>query len=118
MNHRSEADYIDRTIATVRNHRGADSCWPQWANILADEIEDLRADIARLERADELEEDIAHYTRRMLQALDGYWLWWEGWNGPRDRRPLSESTAEDWWARFERYRARVEALLLLKADVG
>ena len=43
--HRSSADYIDRTIATIRNHRDADNCWPQWANILADEIEDLRAEL-------------------------------------------------------------------------
>ncbi len=46
--HRSSADYIDRTIATVRNHRDADNCWPQWANIFADEIEDLRVDVAFL----------------------------------------------------------------------
>ncbi len=39
----NERDYIDRTIATVRNHRDADNCWPQWANIFADEIERLRA---------------------------------------------------------------------------
>ena len=36
-----ERDYIERTIATVRNHQGADNCWPQWANIFADEIERL-----------------------------------------------------------------------------
>ena len=34
-------DYLERTIATVRNHREADNCWPQWANIFADEIERL-----------------------------------------------------------------------------
>jgi hypothetical protein len=34
-----ERNYLERTIATVRNHRDADNCWPQWANILADEIE-------------------------------------------------------------------------------
>jgi hypothetical protein len=45
MKHRSGVDYIDRTIETVRNHRDADNCWPQWANIFADEIEDLRADL-------------------------------------------------------------------------
>jgi len=33
--------YLERTIATVRNHRDADNCWPQWANIFADEIERL-----------------------------------------------------------------------------
>jgi hypothetical protein len=49
--HRSSADYIDRTIATVRNHRDADNCWPQWANIFADEIEDLRADLTEARNA-------------------------------------------------------------------
>lgn len=34
-------DYIERTIATVRNHADADSSWPQWANVFADEIERL-----------------------------------------------------------------------------
>ena len=47
----SERDYIERTIATVRNHRGADNCWPQWANIFADEIESLWA---RVEAAEEI----------------------------------------------------------------
>ena len=45
---RHGADYIDRTIATVRNHRDADNCWPQWANIFADEIEHQRAEVERL----------------------------------------------------------------------
>jgi hypothetical protein len=36
-----ERDYLERTIATVRNHRDAENCWPQWANIFADEIERL-----------------------------------------------------------------------------
>jgi hypothetical protein len=44
--HRSERGYIDRKIEMVRNHRGAENAWPQWANILADEIEDLRADLS------------------------------------------------------------------------
>lgn len=39
-----ERDYLERTIATVRNHRDADNCWPQWANIFADEIERLWAE--------------------------------------------------------------------------
>ena len=55
--------------------------------------------------------ELAHWTHRMLQALDGYWLWCDGWQGPRDRYPRSESTAEDWWHRFEKYRARVELLI-------
>lgn len=45
---RHEPTYIDRTIAAVRNHRGADNCWPQWANIFADTIEDLQAENKRL----------------------------------------------------------------------
>jgi hypothetical protein len=35
-------DYLERTIATVRNHAAAKSnVWPQWANTFADEIERL-----------------------------------------------------------------------------
>ena len=45
---RHERDYIERTIATVRNHREADNCWPQWANIFADEIEALWSERDRL----------------------------------------------------------------------
>jgi len=54
-------------------------------------------------------EDLAHNVRRMLQALDGYWLHWEGYHGRGN--PRSDSTAEDWWHRFEKYRAKAEALL-------
>ena len=36
-----DRSYLERTIATVRNHRDADNCWPSWANIFADEIERL-----------------------------------------------------------------------------
>jgi len=38
-----DRSYLERTIATVRNHRNADNCWPSWANIFADEIERLWA---------------------------------------------------------------------------
>lgn len=38
---RAERDYLETTIATVRNHRGTSNAWPQWANIFADEIEAL-----------------------------------------------------------------------------
>lgn len=61
--------------------------------------------------ADDTAADLAHWTRRMLQALDGYWLHYEGWNGAPDRHPRSESGEYEWWCRFEKYRARVEALL-------
>ena len=51
-----ERDYIARTIATVRNHKDADNCWPQWANVLADEIERLDAELKEArERIEELE---------------------------------------------------------------
>jgi hypothetical protein len=45
----------------------------------------------------------------MLQALDGYWLHCDGL--PKGRYPRSRSTAEDWWGRFEKYRALAEAQL-------
>ena len=35
-------DYIERVIATVRNHRDSENSWPQWANVLADEVEKLQ----------------------------------------------------------------------------
>ena len=38
--------YIDTTIATVRQHRSSDNAWPQWTNALADQIEELRAELA------------------------------------------------------------------------
>jgi hypothetical protein len=46
-----ERDYIARTIATVRNHKDADNCWPQWANIFADQIESLEAELERVTAA-------------------------------------------------------------------
>jgi hypothetical protein len=46
-----EPDYIARTIETVRNHKDADNCWPQWANIFADQIEALTAENKTLRAA-------------------------------------------------------------------
>ena len=69
MKHRSERDYIDRTIATVRNHRDADNCWPSWANIFADEIEDLRADLERV--VDRAARSIAAHEYDTGQLLEG-----------------------------------------------
>lgn len=55
--HRSSADYIDRTMEVVRIHRSSENSWPQWANILADEVEDLRADVDELaDRATQAEQ--------------------------------------------------------------
>jgi hypothetical protein len=48
---RADQDYIDRTIATVRQHIDADNCWPQWANIFATEIEALRVELAEAKNA-------------------------------------------------------------------
>ena len=52
---------------------------------------------------------LPHNVRRMLQALDGYWLHCDGL--PKGRYPRSRSNDEDWWGRFEKYRAKVEAEL-------
>ena len=38
----SRDEYIDRVIATVRQHQGSDNSWPIWANELADEVVHLR----------------------------------------------------------------------------
>ena len=46
-----EPDYIARTIETVRNHKDAENCWPQWANIFADQIEAYAAVVERYENA-------------------------------------------------------------------
>jgi hypothetical protein len=46
-----ERDYIARTIETVRNHKDADNSWPQWANIFADQIESLEAELERVTAA-------------------------------------------------------------------
>lgn len=66
--HRSERDYIDRTIGTVRIHAEADNSWPQWANILSDEIEDLRAD---LEEAAEIMHDAMEEFGYELDDVSG-----------------------------------------------
>lgn len=57
---------------------------------------------------------LQHATRRMLQALDGYWAHCEGGNGQRHHN-FRQSLAEDWWTRFERYRREVEQLLKAEA---
>jgi hypothetical protein len=45
---RHEPDYIDSTIATIRQHdpKRSQSPWPGWANALADTVEDLRGEVA------------------------------------------------------------------------
>lgn len=58
---------------------------------------------------EERHEDLQHNTRRMLQALDAYWLGYEGL--PKGRYPRGRYESEDWWNRFEKYREKVEAAL-------
>ena len=57
--------------------------------------------------------DLAHYTKRMLQALDAYWSVCEGGHGLGSFRSFerAETADERLWGRFERYRAKVEALI-------
>lgn len=40
---------------------------------------------------------------RMLQSLDAYWLHCDGL--PKGRYPRGRYDMEEWWTRFERYRA-------------
>lgn len=47
-----------------------------------------------------------HYARRMLQALDAYWFTIDGL--PKCRWPRGSYTPEDWWGRYEKYRALLE----------
>ncbi len=62
----SERDYIGRTIATIRNHRDAENCWPQWANALADEIERLDAALEQAERDVVAAREAAHHLTEAL----------------------------------------------------
>lgn len=48
-------------------------------------------------------------TTRMLQALDAYWLHCDGL--PKGRYPRGRYGMEDWWGRFERYRAELSVLV-------
>lgn len=65
---------------------------------LACEVERLREPVYA--------DPISHYARRMLQALDAYWLHCDGL--PPNRHPRGKYETEDWWGRFEKYRALVE----------
>ncbi len=53
--------------------------------------------------------DFEHAVRRMLQSLDAYWLGYEGL--PHGRYPRGQYGQEDWWNRYERYRATAEAIM-------
>jgi hypothetical protein len=65
-------------------------------------------------RAAQLSADLAavlrerrRLTTRMLQALDAYWLCCDGL--PPGKYPRGRYNMEDWWGRFERYRAELTA---------
>jgi hypothetical protein len=74
-------------------------------------ISDRDSAEANLRSREEQLNDLRHWTHRMLQALDIYWLHCDGL-GPRKWDSVrSDSNAEDWWIRFEKYRERVEAAL-------
>jgi hypothetical protein len=47
----------------------------------------------------------------MLQALDAYWQHCDGLGPSKWNTVRSQSNDEDWWIRFEKYRARVEGLI-------
>jgi hypothetical protein len=68
----TDRSYLERTIATVRNHREADNCWPQWANIFADEIERLWECEAERDRLLEQAREDYRKINRLREALRGY----------------------------------------------
>jgi len=55
--------------------------------------------------------ELKHATRRMLQALDGYWLHCDGLPYSKETKVRGRYELEDWWNRFEKYRKEVERLL-------
>jgi hypothetical protein len=60
--------------------------------------------------------DEARLVRRMLQALDAYWRHYEGVTPKKrpdgtERYPRGRYDGLEWWAKFELYRAKVEAAL-------
>jgi len=66
-------DYLVRTIATVRNHRGAASdwnTWVQWANIFADEIERLWDEVEGYQRALVAHHDLATLSNEVIKEYD------------------------------------------------
>lgn len=98
---RHDAGYIDSTIETVRQHKGTNNSWPGWANALADDIEDQRAEVQRLLLGMELawgliaNADIAEWS-----DLESDWtvaaVKWrdEHWHTAIDRRPAALSEGE------------------------
>lgn len=103
-----------RSRVTTNNHSDVNACVPDRADRLvqaADQPErTITCDVVRSRSGDDAR-DLEHAVRRMLQALDGYWLHCDGLPDAKIRTVRSHSDAGDWWHRFERYRERVERLL-------
>lgn len=51
--------------------------------------------------------DLHHNIKRMLMALDAYWATCDGLDPGKYTR--GKYDIEDWWHRFEEYRAKVES---------
>lgn len=110
-----ERDYLERTIATVRNHRDADNCWPQWANIFADEIERLwaveeqtRDFCSRPPEVEALRERLAEMTRMIHGLL-----------GRASREPLEvdiSDYSDEWCAGFLAGQANALEVLARQED--
>lgn len=85
----------------------------EWAKVMEHErdfeVQVVSADLQR--RLDDATAEIRErqrLTTRMLQALDAYWLGYEGL--PTNRNPRGRFDSEDWWFRYERYRTELLAL--------
>jgi hypothetical protein len=62
-------DYLERTIETVRVHRDSDNSWPQWANVLADEIERLWGQVEHLADGWRSEAKLHQELKREVSAV-------------------------------------------------
>lgn len=76
----------------------------KWADIQHKEAAEA---VVRAAQATTLLAELEHNTRRMLQALDGYWERYEGYG----------ASEEAWWTVYERYRARVEECAARAAEL-
>lgn len=61
---------------------------------------------------------LPHNVRRMLQALDAYWLHCDGLPEHKLRSVRGKYDTEDWWIRFEKYRAKIAHTSERFAELG
>lgn len=106
----ADRDYIDRTIETVRNHRDGDNVWPQWANLLADEVERLREESHR-EREAMRVQSLADRLRGCAAGSVGDPEWLSGSGLVTVRDVLNEAADE-----IERLRALCKLVTLTNLD--